>query len=134
MKTINRKPDIRRNTRHAAARPEVPIPPAGLGEFAQKLDIAFREIAAGQVTVRQVKVTAPRDYSAIAVRGLREKMGVSQGVFAQLVGVSPETVENWEQGLIAPRPIARRLLDVIAANPAGYRATLLQWNEAGPKE
>jgi putative transcriptional regulator len=100
-----------------------------MGELALKLDTAFREIAGGQVTVREVTVTAPREYSPAAVRGLREAMGVSQGVFAQLVGVSSETVENWEQGVIAPRPIARRLLDIIAANPPGYRAMWLHSDE-----
>jgi len=103
----------------------MPPAPKGMGPLARKLDVAFREIAAGQVTVREVEVTEPQQYTSAAVRALREAMQVSQGVFALLVGVSPETVENWEQGIIAPRPIARRLLDMIAANPSGYRAMLL---------
>ncbi len=97
-----------------------------MGTLAQKLDAAFREIAAGQVTVREVDVAAPREYGPADVRAVRESMHVSQGVFAMLVGVSPETVENWEQGLIEPRPMARRLLDLIAANPVGYRSMFLK--------
>jgi putative transcriptional regulator len=104
----------------------MPTPPADMGPLARKLDAAFRDIAAGQVTMRQVRVSAPRAYSPAAVRAVREAMHVSQGVFALLLGVSPETVENWEQGVIAPRPIARRLLDLIAVDPASYRAKLLE--------
>jgi len=101
-----------------------------MGPLAQKLDTAFREIAAGQVTVREVNVSAPREYGPADVRALRELMHVSQGVFALLVGVSPETVENWEQGVIVPRPMARRLFDLISANPVGYRSMFLKHVES----
>ena len=130
MKTVtpSRKRSLRRKPGKKLARPEMPLPPGGMGSLARKLDSAFREIAAGQVTVREVQVTAPREYTPAAVRTVRESMRVSQGVFALLVGVSPETVEHWEQGIIAPRPIARRLLDMIAADPSGYRSMLLKQN------
>jgi DNA-binding transcriptional regulator YiaG len=133
MKTMTprRKPGIRRKAGPGAARPTMPAPPAGMGPLARKLDAAFREIAAGQVTVREVNVTAPREYAPSDVRAVRQAMRVSQGVFALLVGVSSETVENWEQGVIVPRPMARRLLDLISANPVGYRSMFLKHAEAG---
>jgi putative transcriptional regulator len=128
--TAKRKSTARPKTTVSAKRPPMPTPPAGMGPLARKFDTAFREIAAGQVTVREVEVAAPREYTPGDVRKLRESMRVSQGVFALLVGVSSETVENWEQGVIAPRPIARRLLDLIATNPSGYRAMFLKHVEA----
>jgi DNA-binding transcriptional regulator YiaG len=40
-------------------------------------------------------------------------------VFAQLLAVTPKTLQGWEQGKPAPR-IARRLLDLIDQNPTPW--------------
>ena len=41
------------------------------------------------------------------VRHVREKLGISQGTFARLIGVSVNTVQNWEQGRRIPTGPAR---------------------------
>lgn len=65
-------------------------------------------------TVRKVELDLrPNDYDAEAVRRTRDSLGVSQAVFAQILAVSPATIESWEQGVRKPAPTARRLLDVI---------------------
>ncbi|MDB5357777.1 MAG: higA-2 [Phycisphaerales bacterium] len=74
----------------------------------------------GRVIVREVEITEPGAYPPAKVRALRGKLGVTQRVFARLVGVSPELVEHWEQGITEPRPLARRLLDRISENPPAY--------------
>lgn len=69
---------------------------------------------------RTVQVNEPGDYSPADVRKLRDVLGVSQSVFAKLLGVSSELVENWEQSVTVPRPIARRLLDEISRDPRAF--------------
>jgi putative transcriptional regulator len=47
----------------------------------------------------------------------REKTGLSQARFAQLLGVSVRTLQDWEQGRRAPSGAARTLLAIAAKNP-----------------
>ena len=51
------------------------------------------------------------------VATIREKTGLSQARFAQLLGVSVRTLQDWEQGRRAPSGAARTLLMVAAKNP-----------------
>jgi putative transcriptional regulator len=47
----------------------------------------------------------------------RRKTGLSQARFAQLLGVSVRTLQDWEQGRRAPSGAARILLAIAAKNP-----------------
>jgi len=58
------------------------------------------------------------------VKVLREGAGVSQAEFAQLIGVSRRTLENWEQHRARPSGPARALLKIVAANPRAAVAAL----------
>jgi DNA-binding transcriptional regulator YiaG len=60
---------------------------------------------------------APKIYNAAAVRSTRDVIGVSQPIFAHLLGVSTMLVRAWEQGQRVPAPWARRLLDEINRDP-----------------
>jgi putative transcriptional regulator len=51
------------------------------------------------------------------VATIREKTGLSQARFAQLLGVSVRTLQDWEQGRRAPSGAARTLLMVAAKHP-----------------
>ena len=51
------------------------------------------------------------------IAGIRERTGLSQARFAQLLGVSVRTLQDWEQGRRAPSGAARTLLTVAARNP-----------------
>jgi putative transcriptional regulator len=51
------------------------------------------------------------------VARIREKTGLSQARFAQLLGVSVRTLQDWEQGRRAPSGAARTLLMIAARNP-----------------
>jgi putative transcriptional regulator len=52
-----------------------------------------------------------------SVASVREKTGLSQSRFAELLGVSVRTLQEWEQGRRAPSGAARTLLLIAAKNP-----------------
>jgi putative transcriptional regulator len=52
-----------------------------------------------------------------SVGDIREKTGLSQPKFAELLGVSVRTLQEWEQGRRAPSGAARTLLQIAAKNP-----------------
>lgn len=56
-------------------------------------------------------------YNAVDIKKLRTGVGVSQARFAHMIGVSVNTVQNWEQGRRIPRGPARALLHVFEENP-----------------
>jgi putative transcriptional regulator len=47
----------------------------------------------------------------------RKRTGLSQARFAQLLGVSVRTLQDWEQGRRVPSGAARTLLMIAAKNP-----------------
>jgi putative transcriptional regulator len=51
------------------------------------------------------------------VTSIRETTGLSQAKFAQLLGVSVRTLQEWEQGRRVPSGAARTLLQIAAKNP-----------------
>lgn len=55
------------------------------------------------------------------VKGIREKLKVSQPEFAQMLGISVRTLQNWEQKHRVPDGPARVLLEVAAAYPDQVR-------------
>ena len=56
-----------------------------------------------------------------SVSTIRESTGLSQSRFAQLLGVSVRTLQEWEQGRRAPSGAARTLLIIAAKNPQALR-------------
>jgi putative transcriptional regulator len=65
-------------------------------------------------TVRTVSLAmAPKQYRAADVRALRDRMSMSQALFAKFLGTGVKTVQSWEQGLRKPTPMARRFFDEI---------------------
>lgn len=51
------------------------------------------------------------------VHEIREKSGLSQSRFAELLGVSVRTLQDWEQGRRSPSGAARTLLLIAYRNP-----------------
>lgn len=54
---------------------------------------------------------------ASGVQAIREGTRLSQSEFAQLIGVSVKTLQNWEQGRRRPSGPAAALLRIIAKEP-----------------
>ncbi len=74
----------------------------------------------GKLTMKTVEIPDPPHFSAAAVHELRDRLGLSQGLFAKLLGVSRKLVEAWEAGTRPPSPMACRLLEAIARKPSLY--------------
>jgi putative transcriptional regulator len=75
---------------------------------------AVREMKAGKAgRVHQVKV--PEIVEA------RTRTGLSQQQFAAVLGVSPRTLEGWEQGRRKPTGAARSLLTIARRRPEVLR-------------
>lgn len=51
----------------------------------------------------------------------RRSLGVSQGDFAKILGVSAQSVRAWEQGTKPPSGVARRLIGEIRDKPDYWR-------------
>ena len=51
------------------------------------------------------------------IRMVRERLDVSQGEFAVMIGVSTRTLQNWEQGRRQPEGPAKALLTIASRNP-----------------
>jgi DNA-binding transcriptional regulator YiaG len=88
---------------------------AVIGSLSEFLETAKN---GGQITARTVKLNLePGDYGAKEVERTRERLGVSQAVFAQLLPVSLKLVQHREQGIRKPSPLACRMLDDINRDP-----------------
>jgi putative transcriptional regulator len=48
---------------------------------------------------------------------IREKLQLSQSAFASLMGVSPRTIQDWEQGRRKPQGPAKSLLRIAEQHP-----------------
>lgn len=60
----------------------------------------------------------PPDLSKKKIKSLRENiLGLSQPLFAQVLGVSPAAVKSWEQGNKKPSGTARRLMQLFEGDP-----------------
>jgi putative transcriptional regulator len=55
------------------------------------------------------------------VKGIRSKLKVTQPEFAQMLGISVRTLQNWEQKRRVPEGPARILLELAAAYPNQVR-------------
>ena len=61
------------------------------------------------------RVFVPRTLNIAAIR---EKTGLSQAAFADSIGVSSRTLQNWEQGHRRPEGPARVLLAMVEKQPS----------------
>ena len=63
-------------------------------------------------------------FKADDIRAIRAKLHKSQAEFAQMIGVSLNTLQNWEQGRRKPVGPARALLLVAARAPRAVEKAL----------
>ena len=79
---------------------------------------------AGQIKRGLRKPARVFRYAVPNIKAVRRHLGVSQGDFAAMIGVSPRTLQNWEQGRRTPEGPAKALLRVASKNPRAVLAAL----------
>jgi DNA-binding transcriptional regulator YiaG len=73
-----------------------------------------------QHTRDNADVVPPRRFTAAEIRKLRERLDVSQPIFAKLLGVSSVVATQWETGRTTPRRTTRLLMEEVLRDPEGY--------------
>ncbi|MBT9551752.1 MAG: helix-turn-helix domain-containing protein [Hydrogenophaga sp.] len=84
--------------------------PTEMETFQRDLLESVQQMRKGKAA-RVTKVQLPQAAEA------RSKVGLSQQDFATLLGVSPRTLQDWEQGRREPTGAAKTLLRVAMAHP-----------------
>jgi putative transcriptional regulator len=69
------------------------------------------------VTARRAKATPAPKYRGDQIARLRQRMNLSQPVFADALNVSSASVKSWEQGVNEPSGAALRLLQIAERHP-----------------
>ena len=73
----------------------------------------------GKITLKSHKVTkrAPVTIAPQELRDVREKLNLSQAVFAHYLHTGETTYQNWEQGRARPNAQAVLLIRMVQQNP-----------------
>lgn len=89
--------------------------------FAELMDgfDALEGARRGKVTLRTTEVErrSPPEMTPARVRAVREKLHVSQPVFARKLRTETRTIANWEQGVSKPNAQAAILLALVDRHP-----------------
>ncbi len=83
-------------------------------KFQQDLLKSVRQMKAGKAARTTQVVLSP-------IAEARSRLGMSQSELATLMGVSPRTLQDWEQGRRKPTGAAQTLLRVAIAHPEALR-------------
>jgi putative transcriptional regulator len=65
------------------------------------------------LTVHKVSIAPLKQYPPKKIRLIRMNLGMSQPIFANVLGVSQKTVEAWEAGRNEPNGTAQRFLSIL---------------------
>ncbi len=79
---------------------------------------------AGQIRRGERSPAREFTFEPVDIRRLRETVKASQSEFARMIGVSVNTLQNWEQGRRTPTGPAMALLRAFQKDPLGLRAAL----------
>ncbi len=79
--------------------------------------------AQGKIELRSHLVSSvpPKEYTAEEIRRIRDSLNMSQGFFAEVIGVSRKTIEAWEYGKGKPSGAAARMLTIADIDPDALR-------------
>jgi putative transcriptional regulator len=97
-----------------------------MSRVSESIAIGLQEMldhAQGKIELRTHYVTTkpPKEYTADEIKGIRNSLNMSQGFFAEVIGVSKKTVESWEYGRGKPSGAAARVLTIAERDPDALR-------------
>ena len=78
--------------------------------------VAYNE-GRGKERTNTISISPVPDFEAKEIKSIRTELGMTQVLFAGLMGVSPKTVEAWEAGRNMPDGPARRILSMLKKDP-----------------
>lgn len=84
-------------------------------QFVQQKDGSLRRLVTRRDGTVEKDDIIPTDRTLVAEA--RAKTGLSQEKFATLLGISPRTLRDWEQGRRTPSGAAQTLLRIAAKHP-----------------
>lgn len=84
-------------------------------ELFQQLATSLKE--GGAILRGSKKASRTTTLQSPDAKAVRDKLGLTQSQFASLIGISPRTLQNWEQGHRHPEGTARALLRVAESHP-----------------
>jgi DNA-binding transcriptional regulator YiaG len=109
-----------------------------IAELRRQLSQLERQVATLQRVARPASASSPAPdakrtrFSAKGLRSHRERLGLSAGDYGRLVGVSAQSIYNWERETAAPREAQKaRLAAVRALGSRAARARLEQMDASG---
>ena len=76
------------------------------------------EAGKGKARVTKCTVNPAPEYDSKQIKDIRLSLGMTQLTFAEVMSVSPKTVEAWEAGTNKPIGSARRFMSVLKNDPA----------------
>jgi putative transcriptional regulator len=82
------------------------------------------ELARGN-SKRRPRARDRREFEPVDVRDIRKQFGQTRAQFSEMMGISRETLRNWERGRRWPLGPARALLRIAAADPDVVAAVLV---------
>ncbi len=89
-----------------------------IGETVQDLINAGVPVTFTQKELNQLGVEIPNVHiSSNEIKTIRQKMNLSQSVFAQLLNVSSSSVRQWEQGKRKPSGSTKVLFELLVKSP-----------------
>ena len=79
-----------------------------------------------------------REFDPVDVCEIRRQFSQTRRQFAEMIGISPETLRNWERGRRRPLGPARALLRIAKADPDVVAAVLVlnraPWGRFDPRD
>ncbi len=109
-------------------KPEIPANQAvrkarGSGDFLYE-KMWGSGIGRATLTARVAEASPAPTYTSARIARMRDRLGLSQAVFAMVLNVSIETVRAWEQGKREPDGSALRLLQIAEQHPEWIMETV----------
>lgn len=83
---------------------------------------SYQAFLEGKITLRTETLEKPDPITITAdeVKAIREKLNLSQAVFARKLRTSVRTYQGWEQGKAMPNPQATLLLKMVEKAPQTF--------------